>query len=177
MGILGRIALVAILTGAAGCSGESGRGAQGKRVSGAALAAKPPAARSKPESLYDAEGRLKPSDHSVGWLAIPVGLKAHEGGGRQHLFSGKVPLKAVAKFLDARVFTSKLEASARRVHYGAAQPKNLDPKAVRLDISLYGNAHGDFVELIIEEHTTNSQGTLTPAEARSLISQQQSRAE
>jgi hypothetical protein len=177
MGILGRVVLLGALLGLASCSSGE-RGVQGRRVSGAALTKKPQAARTaKMESLYDADGRLKPSNLSVGWLQIPMGFKAAESSGRLHLFRGKVPLQAVAKFMDARVLTGKIEASARRVHYGSAQPKSLDAKAVRLDISLYANARGDHVELIIEERTSNAGTALTDSQARSLISQQQSRAE
>jgi hypothetical protein len=174
MGIFGRVALSVVICAVLGCS-RSDRGVQGRRLP-ASVVAKPKPAEAR-ESIYDAQGNLKPSSLSVGWLQIPQGLTARPSRDTQHVFSGNVPLKAVTRYLDARVFTSNIRVDASSARYGDGLPKNLDRKALPLDVAVYANPAGTHLELIVREQTTHVGAPMTPAELHNLIQQKQARAE
>jgi hypothetical protein len=176
MGILGRVALVVLVCAAAGCS-RSERGVQGRRLPNSVLAAKPKPAALTRESIYDAQGNLKPSSVSVGWLAIPQGLSERPGRDGEHLFRGSVPLKAIARFMDARIFTSDIRVETTSVRYGMSRPKNQDKRAMPLDVAAYANPAGTHVELIIKERPPTVVAPMTTAELKNLLKQKQARAE
>jgi hypothetical protein len=176
MGIVGRVTLALAICAAAGCS-RSERGVQGRRVPQSVLAAKPKPAAAKRESIYDAQGNLKASSLSVGWLQIPEGLTARPSRDTQHVFSGRVPLRAVTRYLDACIFTANLQVDATSARYIAGHPKNLDKRALPLDVSVYTNPKGTYLDLIVVERTTNLGTAMTPAELQNLIQQKQARAE
>jgi hypothetical protein len=176
MGLVGRVTLVVMLAGAVGCS-RSERGVQGRKLPASVLSAKPIPVH-RPESIYDAHGNLKPSATSVGWLEIPMGLTERKARGTQHVFGAdELPLKALTRFLDARVLTADLQVTPSSVRYGRAQPKNQAPQNIALDIALYTNASGSHVDLLIDERPRTVGAPMTAEDLRSLINQKQARAE
>lgn len=179
MGRIRRIVMVgAACLGLLACSSRSNeRGVTGQRISPKALAPRP----EKPPPLntpFDAQGQLKPSGTSVGWLEIPMGFSERPSSqGTHHAFVGKLPVQAVTRFLDQRVFTGQVELSGNGVKYVAARPKNLDPKAAAYEIAVYPNREGDTVQLFIDERTVSAAPPLSLDAARALLKEKQARAE
>jgi hypothetical protein len=185
MGRVGRIAgtllVLALCAGGPGCSREKPRAA-GTRVAAKYVGTKPFKAASEAvvESPFDAEGRLKPSGARIGWLEIPQGVTLHSSRPGHYFYLGRLPLNALTKFFDARLFTGKVEllAGGTGVRYAAAAAKVAKANDMRFDIQLYasGNKPGE-VTVTIDEVPPALTPPISVTDAKSLLRQQQQRAE
>jgi hypothetical protein len=186
MGIFRRMNWLCVLaalavTGATGCGRSAGeRGLGGRKV--AVQYRKPApavqATQDKPvDSPFLPDGTLKTSAMELSWLQIPAGfVELPTGRARMHLYQSRdVPMAAVLKFFDARVFTGKIDMAPNGVHYRNAGPKSMQSNVITFDISVESRPLD--VLLTIDEHPVNTSPPLSPEAASALMAQQQKRAE
>ena len=180
MGRIGRIALL----GASLSLGALGHGCSREepRVTRVAPKYVPPKPTSRPAAPqlavpFDADGRLKPSGKTLGWLELPMGLLEKNQHGSHHAYLATVPMQALTKYFDARVFTSKVELSGDSVQYHGAEPKAQRARGMRFDIALYPNRYDGMVRVTIDELPDAVMAPLSVSDAKGLLRQQQQRAE
>jgi hypothetical protein len=140
-------------------------------------AATPAPAAARPESPFDAEGRLKSSGKTLGWLDLPLGLIEKNQHGAHHAYLATVPIQALTQYFDARVFTSKVELVGDSVQYHGVQPKGQRARGMRFDIALYPNRYDGMVRVTIDELPDATMAPLSVNDANGLLRQQQQRAE
>ena len=153
------------------------RAADESAAAAATVAAKAPA---KPaESIFDAQGRLKPSAETVEWLQIPQGFRRKPSLDERHLRfdADTLPLDKVRDYLSARTFTSGADEGQARVVYRSAVPLESVPKAVPLDIVVTARPSQRLVVLEIERFSYGDAKPITVDEARRQLAQERAQAE
>jgi hypothetical protein len=130
-------------------------------------------------SIYDAQGRLKPSGERVDWLEIPMGFRRKEHGYDRHiLFEAQgVSLDKAREFFATRMLTGKVEESLTRQRYVAVMSVAADEAAVRLNVELTLRTFDNSLALDIERLTYGDAKPLPVEEARKVLAREQARAE
>ena len=183
MGRIGGVAktavVLALLWLGTACSRESSR-PEPTRVAAKYVAPKasPEAPQVQAESPFDEEGKLKSSGKMLGWLELPMGLTEQNQHGAHHAFVATVPMEALTRYFDARVFTGQVELVGDRVSYRRAEPKSgAKARGMRFDIVLYPNRYDHKVRVTLDEIPQAVSAPLSASDAKGLLRQQQERAE
>jgi hypothetical protein len=182
MGRVGRIAatlvVLALCTGVSGCRRDRPRPTS-SRVAAKYVGTKPfkRVEQAAAASPFDADGRLKASAGRISWLEIPEGLTLQNSRAGHYLYLGQLPIGALTQFFDARVFTGKVELVAGGVRYGAAAAKVAKANDMRFDIRIGPGSKPGEVSVTIDEVPPALTPPISVTDAKSLLRQQQQRAE
>lgn len=68
--------------------------------------APPPTSR---EALFDADGKLLPSERVLAGLTLPRGLENEQSGNNRHLFEAPVPAVKLVQYFGPRLLTGRVE--------------------------------------------------------------------
>jgi hypothetical protein len=162
----------------AACGGEKPpRGVTRVAPKYAPSKATPQALKAQADSPFDAEGKLRGSGKTLGWLELPMGLTEQNNHGAHHAYTTPVPMSALTAYFDARVFTGQVELVSGGVHYRGAEPKGGKSRGMRFDIALYPNRYDGRVRMTIDELPAAASAPLSVSDAKGLLRQQQERAE
>ena len=61
------------------------------------------------ESLFDADGKLLPSERVLAGLTLPRGLENEQSGNNRHLFEAPVPALKLVEYFGPRLLTGQVE--------------------------------------------------------------------
>lgn len=114
-----------------GCAGESGPPEAIPADEVVPEAPPPPAPR---ESLFDADGKLLPSERVLGGLTLPRGLENEQQGNNRHLFEAPVPAAKLVQYFGPRLLTGQVEPSGTGASFIAATPLRPTGTAYRMDV-------------------------------------------
>ena len=145
------------------------------------VAAKPVAPAAPAPPPYDGAGNLLPSGEHIAWLELPRGLTVTKVALADHhaFLAHGVPADRILAFFGARLIANRVEkvsAAGQRL-VGGIPPGGSLPKQTILDVSVIPGAAGT-VSVYIEEHPyVPPAPSFTSDDARSLLKEQQKRAE
>jgi hypothetical protein len=100
--------------------------------------------------LYDADGRLLPSDEVVAGLPLPRGLRFRSEQAGTRIYTSYVPLEKLQGYFGPRLITGKVKHGGGAITYVAAVPADARGGVVQLDVRLGANLSRpglSFVEL------------------------------
>lgn len=87
-----------------------------------------------PQSIYDADGKLRPSDRVLGGLTLPMGLENEQQGDHRHLFDAPVPAAKLVQYLAPRLFTGHVEPHGAGASFLGATALRPTGTAYRMDV-------------------------------------------
>ncbi|NIS33485.1 MAG: hypothetical protein GWN07_23425 [Actinobacteria bacterium] len=124
-----------------------------------------------PNGLFDAEGRLRPSDTKVVGLTLPRGLTPLEieREREHHYIAPDVEVDALIAYLGPRLVTGAVDRVGAGATFRDAVPREVDEGAVRLDVSAHPSRRGGSRLTIVElpaSHVNLEPGELDPARVR-----------
>lgn len=124
-----------------------------------------------PNGLFDAEGRLRPSDEKVAGFTLPRGLTPLEiERPREHHFvAPEVEVDALIGYLGPRLVTGAVDRIGGGATFREAVPREVDRGAVRLDVSAHPSPRGGSRLTIVElppARVNLEPGELDPARVR-----------
>ncbi len=112
---LSSLALVTLSLGVTGSSpmllGCSSEGSEVEAVPADEVVPQATPLPAAPDPLFDAEGRLLPSNRALGGLTLPRGLTNEQQGNNRHLFEAAVPAIKLVQYFGPRLLTSQVEPS------------------------------------------------------------------
>jgi hypothetical protein len=105
-----------------------------------------------PDGLFDADGRLRPSDTKVVGLTLPRGLTplGVEREREHHYIAPAVEVDALIAYLGPRLVTGAVDRVGTGATFRDAVPREVDQGAVRLDVSAHPSRRGGSRLTIIE---------------------------
>jgi len=105
-----------------------------------------------PNGLFDAEGRLRPSDQRVAGFTLPRGLTPMEiDRPREHHYSAPdVEVDALVAYLGPRLVTGAVDRVGGGATFRDAVPREVTGGAVRLDVSAQPSPRGGSRLTIVE---------------------------
>lgn len=86
------------------------------------------------ESLFDAEGKLLPSERVLGGLTLPRGLENEQQGNNRHLFEAPVSAAKLVQYFGPRLLTGQVEPSGTGASFIGATPLRPTGTAYRMDV-------------------------------------------
>lgn len=93
--------------------------------------------------LFDADGKLRVSETSVGALVIPIGFRSVPTPGGARVFEGIVPIEAVHAFYRARLVSSDIVEAGDFLHFARARPTtNQGIATERFEVTIAQNGQG-----------------------------------
>ena len=87
-----------------------------------------------PGPLYDAEGRLLPSERVLGGLTLPRGLENEQQGNHRHIFDARVPAAKLVQYFGPRLFTGQVDPHGQGASFLGATPLRPSGTAYRMDV-------------------------------------------
>jgi len=124
-----------------------------------------------PDGLFDADGRLRPSDTTVVGLTLPRGLTPMEieREREHHYLAPEVEVEQLIAYLGPRLVTGAVDRVGTGATFREAVPREVDQGAVRLDVSAHPSRRGGSRLTIVElpaSHVNLEPGELDPARVR-----------
>ncbi len=154
--------LLAVLV-LAGCGDEPPPSTEGL---GEPVVDPPPRQRAR-ESVYDAEGILRPSETVVAGLALPMGLERSEAlsRDRRHVYHSDEPPLAFLRYFGPRLNTVEVEHEGDVVTYRNAAPQGVRGGVVRLDVTIQPTSARPTMVEIVERPPPLAEGVTITEEA------------
>lgn len=105
-----------------------------------------------PDSLLDADGRLRPSDERVAGFTLPRGLEALEidRPREHHYVAPEVEVDALIGYLGPRLVTGAVDRVGGGAAFRDAVPRDVQGTAVHLDVTAHPSPRGGSRLTIVE---------------------------
>ena len=96
------------------------------------------------DSIFDANGNLKPSGEELLGLTLPMGLEPQPSGNpRMHRYWGsEVPVQALMRFFGPRLVTGQVDRIGSGAIYRQAIPRDARGSALKVDVGIHSSPRG-----------------------------------
>jgi hypothetical protein len=126
------LGLVGVSLGWLGCGGNDA--ASTEAIPEDEVVPRPGPNGSGRQPLFDADGKLLPSERVLGGLTLPRGLENEQSGDQRHLFEVPVPAQKLVQYFGPRLLTGRVEPHGTGASFIGAVALRPSGTAYRMDV-------------------------------------------
>lgn len=128
-----------LVAATAGCSAkrDPSRGAEGEDPPASAdLEAASPSSPNPPLRVFDAQGRLIPSNEYIAGIRLPRGAELSRADEVTHVYRIRAPIEKVLQYIGPMMITGKVERRGKGAIYRGASVKGAEVNPTKVDVSI-----------------------------------------